>query len=89
MPEGHPHENGEPEKTYLAFVWAIDPRLREDRLQQAPSSLSDVAFGKVAHHSCLERGVEKDIQNCGKNFPVDKTWVPAFVMIPGSSPARG
>jgi hypothetical protein len=26
----------------------------------------------------LGSDVKKDIQNCGKNFPVNKAWVPAF-----------
>jgi hypothetical protein len=42
------------------------------------SNLSDVAFGKATPHNLLGGDIEKNIQNYGKNFPVDKTWVPAF-----------
>ena len=47
--------------------------------------MSDVAFGKVATHNFLGRDVEKYMEYHGKNFPVNKAWVPTFFMIPGFS----
>ena len=56
--------------------------------KQEPSSLSDVAFDKVAPHNLLGTDVERDMEYCGKNFPVNKTWVPASAgMTPWEGPS--
>jgi hypothetical protein len=54
------------------------PTLASFQRKLEPSSFSDVAFGKAALHHALGNDIKKDIQNCGKNFPVNKAWVPAF-----------
>ena len=60
-----PHENEEPEKIYLAFVWGIDPRFRG-------YDAMEVAFSSSEHLSNPDLTLLKNL------FPIHIPHIPVF-----------